>query len=113
MTCRETEQLVMPYIRGELSLETLKDFLEHIDSCDNCSEELEIYYTIYRALEQLDNEDQDQRYDMRQLLEEHIRQSTQYVHGAEAMRFVRKLAGAVAAVALVCAVIIQLFLWYI
>ena len=42
MTCREAERLVMPYINGELTDAELAEFLKHIDTCEDCREELEI-----------------------------------------------------------------------
>ena len=46
MTCQEAERLVFPYIRDELDGDTVEAFLEHIDSCEACSEELEICFTV-------------------------------------------------------------------
>ena len=46
MTCKEAESLVMPYIRHEIDIQEMEDFLEHIDGCENCREELEIYYMV-------------------------------------------------------------------
>ena len=51
MTCREAERLVMPYINGELTDAELAEFLKHIDTCEDCREELEIsrqrIHTLY------------------------------------------------------------------
>ena len=44
MTCREAQKLVMPYINKEISDEDLAEFLKHIDSCEECREELEILF---------------------------------------------------------------------
>ena len=46
MTCKEAEQMVMPYINDELTDKELSSFLEHIGTCASCYEELEIYYTL-------------------------------------------------------------------
>ena len=46
MTCREAERLVMPYINGSITDEELKAFVEHIDHCPDCREELEIYLSL-------------------------------------------------------------------
>ena len=46
MTCREAERLVMPYINGSITDEELKEFLKHIETCEECREELEIYFTV-------------------------------------------------------------------
>ena len=56
MDCKKTESLVMPYIRNELTDEDLEGFLEHIETCENCREELEIYYTVDVGIRQLDTD---------------------------------------------------------
>ena len=53
MTCKEAEQMVMPYINKELTDKELSALLSHIHTCQDCYEELEIYYTIYTCLAQL------------------------------------------------------------
>ena len=55
MTCREAERLVMPYINGSITDEELKEFLKHIETCEDCREELEIYYTLIVGMHQVDN----------------------------------------------------------
>ena len=36
MTCREAERLVMPYINGSITDGELKEFLKHIETCEEC-----------------------------------------------------------------------------
>ncbi|OUQ18814.1 hypothetical protein B5E82_06935 [Lachnoclostridium sp. An138] len=79
MTCKEAEQMIMPYINDELTDKELEAFLEHVCSCGSCYEELEIYYTIYAGLAQLDGENEGQ--DMRNLLQEALYISEQRVRG--------------------------------
>ena len=54
MTCREAERLVMPYINGSITDDELEEFLKHIDQCEECREELEIYFTVDVGIRQLD-----------------------------------------------------------
>lgn len=56
MTCREAESMVMPYINYQLDTDEMEDFLKHVESCDECMEELEIYFTVDAGIRQLDNE---------------------------------------------------------
>ncbi len=44
MTCLEFQGLVIRYIKGELSYKEKEDFMEHLSVCEDCKEELEIYY---------------------------------------------------------------------
>lgn len=54
LTCKEAEKMVMPYIDGSLGEEDLEAFLHHVNGCPSCKEELEIYFTVYVGLRQLD-----------------------------------------------------------
>ncbi|MCI9134449.1 MAG: zf-HC2 domain-containing protein [Lachnospiraceae bacterium] len=67
MTCKEAVQYVMPYINEEMSDKETEAFLEHIKGCKECYEELEVYYTIYAGLAQLDSDSDN--LDMHNLLE--------------------------------------------
>ncbi len=79
MTCKEAEQLVMPYINKELDDKELRAFLSHIHGCQACYEELEIYYTIYAGLAQLEEGTEEQN--MHNLLEESLRASEMRIRG--------------------------------
>ena len=79
MTCKEAEQMVMPYINKELTDKELSAFLSHIHTCQDCYEELEIYYTIYTGLAQLEDGGEDQN--IHRLLEESLRVSELQIRG--------------------------------
>ena len=57
--CREVQSRISDYIEGNIPPEELEEFLSHIESCEECREELNIYYTIYLGLLQLDHEEKD------------------------------------------------------
>lgn len=71
MNCRETESLIVPFIKSELNLEKAKIFFEHIDMCRDCREELEVYYILLIGLKQLD-EDSSGSLDLHGQFEEHL-----------------------------------------
>ena len=79
MTCKEAEQMVMPYINKELTDKELSAFLSHIRICRDCYEELETYYTIYTGLAQLEDGGKDQN--IHRLLEESLRVSELQIRG--------------------------------
>ena len=54
MTCLEAQSVIMAYIDGKLNKEQRIQFLKHIDTCSNCKEELNIYYTMIVGMRQLD-----------------------------------------------------------
>ncbi len=55
MTCLEAQTKIMAFIDNKLTGEELYEFVKHVKKCKNCSEELEIYYTLLVGMKQLDN----------------------------------------------------------
>ena len=78
MTCREAERLVMPDINGSITDEELKAFVEHIDHCPDCREELEIYFTVDVGIRQLD--EGTGSYNIKGALETALELSRQRIH---------------------------------
>lgn len=55
MNCQEAQSNIMNYINHHLSNEQTKSFIEHIRSCPDCQDELEINYIVMVGLQQLDD----------------------------------------------------------
>lgn len=56
MTCMDAQNLITPFIRGQLDMAKLEEFLAHINGCPICMEELDVYYALLTAMEQLDDD---------------------------------------------------------
>ena len=41
MNCQTAESMVNRYIEHDLSVDELEDFLEHVENCPSCYDELE------------------------------------------------------------------------
>ena len=54
MDCKEFNGLIQDFLNDRLSEMKLSEFLSHIESCDNCRDELRIQYLIYEGLERLE-----------------------------------------------------------
>ncbi len=54
MDCVRAQQLIRPYLGGYLSDRELEEFLDHVQSCPNCFSELEVYFSVYRTLKNVD-----------------------------------------------------------
>ena len=52
--CRQAETLVARYIKHTLSTDELEEFLDHIEHCSSCYDELETYFIVHEAIQQLD-----------------------------------------------------------
>lgn len=69
VNCRETQRLIVPFIKSELTMEQAKFFFQHIDNCPDCKEELEVYYMMMVGMKELD-EDSPQSLDLHSQFEE-------------------------------------------
>lgn len=79
INCQEAGRYISGYVNDTLSLEELDQFLTHVRSCPECMEELETYYIVYAALQQLDGEDSGNTLDMQHLLEVDMRKKEKRV----------------------------------
>lgn len=54
MNCKEAERKIPPFLNDELDGRDLAEFVEHIDDCPECMEELSIQFLVAEGLEQLE-----------------------------------------------------------
>lgn len=54
MNCKEAEKTIPSFLNDELDGDDLADFLEHIEECSECKEELSIQFLVSEGLEQLE-----------------------------------------------------------
>ena len=54
MDCKEFAGLIQDFLGDRLDEMKLSEFLEHVDECENCKDELRIQYLIYEGLERLE-----------------------------------------------------------
>ena len=52
MNCLETQKRIRAFLDGTLPDPEMEAFLSHMDTCKDCREELEIYYTVDQALKE-------------------------------------------------------------
>ncbi len=88
MNCMEARRMVTPYIKGELSEKELEQFLKHIDQCSDCMDELDIYFTVYQAMDRLDAEDHPD-YNFKRMLNESIHASKRRIVLSRVFRLLR------------------------
>ena len=44
--CKQIQKMIKDYDKGNLSLKQEEQFIQHILNCEDCKEELEIYYIV-------------------------------------------------------------------
>lgn len=57
MTCNEAQRYITPFINDELEPDKIEGFLNHVERCSECREELEVYYTLLNGMKQLNEEE--------------------------------------------------------
>ncbi len=72
-SCRDYQKMVQPFLNHQLPDRQLKGFLDHIEGCSKCKDELETYFIVDYSLRYLEHEE-DRTYDLQSLLEERIRE---------------------------------------
>lgn len=77
MDCVRAQQLIRPYLEGILSDRELEEFLDHVQGCPSCFGELEVYFSIYRTL---NNVDEKGDYNYAKKLRVRLRTSREYLN---------------------------------
>mgnify|MGYP002703094803 CR=1 FL=1 len=110
LTCKEAEKMVMQYIDEMLGEEELDEFLEHMESCESCREELEIYYTVSVGLRQLDSG--TGVFDITGALEESMDLAWLKVRAARLRRIACYAVGTLCTTGVLVTLILQLRIWW-
>ena len=53
MTCKEAEKLIPLFLKDELDTDDLREFMEHVDKCEECREELSIQFLVLEGMASL------------------------------------------------------------
>lgn len=59
MDCKECQKRVSDYLKDNLNRKELESFINHVYSCTDCYEELEIMFILTVGLMQLEEDEQD------------------------------------------------------
>lgn len=54
MDCKETEKKIPSFLQDELDGSMLEEFVEHVEHCPECKEELSIQFLVAEGLERLE-----------------------------------------------------------
>ena len=54
MKCIEARRMVSPFVDKKLTDKETEQFLKHIEHCSDCMDELDIYFTMYKAMDTLE-----------------------------------------------------------
>ncbi|MEG0812745.1 MAG: zf-HC2 domain-containing protein [Clostridium sp.] len=109
MTCQEAERMVTPYINDELTGDEIETFLNHLEECKDCQEELEIYFMVDVGLKQLDHG--SGTFDIAGSLERKIEESYGRVSRMWGLRILKYAVTTLASMTLIVIVALQFRIW--
>lgn len=89
MNCNEARKYVSQFVDDELNIREADQFLRHIETCAECRDELDIYYTMSKALELIDS-NEHQTFDFRKMLGTQIHSVKRRIHRIRRLHFVRR-----------------------
>jgi hypothetical protein len=90
MTCIKAQAMITPFINDKLTMKELEEFLDHVNSCKNCREELEVYFALLTAMKQLD-EDKNLNSNYSEQLAEKLEQSGEKIIHAKYTYYRKKV----------------------
>ena len=70
MDCQTAEGMVSSYIEHKLPVNELEEFLDHVQNCSSCYDELETYFIVHEVTQQLDDNSSNSVLDFKGLLEQ-------------------------------------------
>lgn len=85
MKCEEALTRISAYIDNTLSCRELEEFIEHVEHCPECYDELETYYTIKVGINYLEQDRQD-AYNIPQMLKKDLERKKDRLHRGKVIR---------------------------
>ena len=68
MDCRTAEGMVSSYIEHKLPVNELEEFLDHVEKCSSCYDELETYFIVHEVTQQLNDNSSNSVLDFKDLV---------------------------------------------
>ena len=110
MDCKEVCRRVPDYLEKNLTPEETEQFLNHVNSCSECYEELELYYTLNKGLRLLDS-DEFQVGNMSKELRADLLEQAERVAAYYRMRVARYVCNTLAFLSVLTALAFQVRIW--
>lgn len=107
MKCKEAEKLIPLFLDDELENEDLREFMDHIEKCEACKEELTIQFLVLEGVARLET---GNVFDLQKELKMRIEDAEHGLKTRENMQWVLYALEGLVAVALITLVLLIIFL---
>lgn len=88
ISCLEARKCIYEYLNGSLGEQRLRDFLDHIEECPECMEELRITHMVYSGAARLDSSEKEPL-DLERDFHKSIERSRTMLMGRSGLRIAR------------------------
>lgn len=106
MDCQEFEKKIPAFISDELNFKELKCFLEHVEHCPDCKEELTIQVLISEGMAHLE---EGGAFDLQEEIEKYIAHAKHRIRNHKLFFYIRTTLEFLALAALAVAVLLKVF----
>lgn len=97
MICNDARKQIVPYIKNQLSMDDTYKFINHVNGCSECMDELEIYYILEHGLS---DEDDVVSYDFKEMLNKQLADQKREIEDERLVMSYYKLIYDIASIAL-------------
>ena len=56
MDCKQVQSGIIDFINDNMDIKEMEQFISHIESCEECREEYDVYYTLIMGMRILDSD---------------------------------------------------------
>ncbi|MCR5503777.1 MAG: zf-HC2 domain-containing protein [Lachnospiraceae bacterium] len=108
MNCKRAVQLVPAFLKDELDTDDLRDFIEHVDTCEECREELTIEFLVKEGIIHLES---GEVFDLGRELGARMKAANHRLRIRENVKIIYYAISGLVAVELVTVILILVFLY--
>ena len=98
MTCKEFEKKITAFVTNELPDRELKHFLEHMDNCPDCKEEVTIQILVLEGMVRLED---GGAFDLQEEISKRMEEARRRIRMHEMMKFISVTLAAAAVLAII------------
>ena len=106
MNCKETEKLIPLFLENKLNIRKLDRFLEHVENCPECMEELTIQYLVMIGTSLIE---EGKSFDLRKALNEMITDATRIVKKWKLLMFLSYIVEIITFIVMIIILIMVIF----
>lgn len=107
MKCKEAEKLIFLFLEDELEDEDLREFMDHVEKCEECKEELTIQFLVLEGVARLET---GNVFDLQKELKIRLSDADHGMRSRENMRWVLYALEGLVAVAVITLILLLIFL---